>query len=154
MKLLRLSFTINVTKKMKEDSISQLDDYDAPSVNNNTGIGLVISLCPNSNHLISLIPPRLLQILDIYSVVALYSPVIIEIRYTLTLGMRVFIKESRLYETVFYILFLQFNTSFKLQNKIQPRPRKTAIAQPPSPPPPNGRWPFCVTKVGMDVVPK
>ena len=58
-------------QKMKEDNISQLGDYDAPSVNNNTRMGLVISLCPNSNHLISLIPPRLLQILDFYSVVAL-----------------------------------------------------------------------------------
>ena len=37
-------------------------------------MGLVISLCSNSNHLISLIPPpppKLPQILDIYSVVAL-----------------------------------------------------------------------------------
>ena len=43
------------------------------SVNNYTAMGLVISLCSNSNHLISLIPPpppRLPQILDIYSVVA------------------------------------------------------------------------------------
>ena len=43
-------------QKMKEDNISQLGDYDAPSVNN-TRMGLVISLCPNSNHLISLISP-------------------------------------------------------------------------------------------------
>ena len=56
---------------MKEDNIRQLGDYDAPSVNINTRMGRVISLCSNSNHLISLIPPRLLQILDIYSVVAL-----------------------------------------------------------------------------------
>ena len=42
------------------------------SVNNNTRMSLVISLCSNSNHLISLIPPKLPQILDIYSVVALY----------------------------------------------------------------------------------
>ena len=28
------------------------------SVNNNRGMGLVISLCSNSNHLISLIPPQ------------------------------------------------------------------------------------------------
>ena len=32
---------------------------------NNTGMGLVISLCSHSNHLISLIPPKLPQILDI-----------------------------------------------------------------------------------------
>ena len=37
------------------------------SMNNNTCMGLIISLCLNSSHLISL--P---QILDIYSVVALY----------------------------------------------------------------------------------
>ena len=35
------------------------------SVNNNTGMGLVISLCSNTNHLISLIPIKLPQILDI-----------------------------------------------------------------------------------------
>ena len=57
-------------QKMKEDNISQLGDYDAHSVNNNARMGLVISLCSNSNHLISLILPKLPQILDIYSVVA------------------------------------------------------------------------------------
>ena len=40
-------------------------------VNNNTRMGLVISLCSNSNHFVNLIPPKLPQILDIYSVVAL-----------------------------------------------------------------------------------
>ena len=30
MKLLRFSITINFTKKMKEDNVSQLGDYDAP----------------------------------------------------------------------------------------------------------------------------
>ena len=38
---------------------------------NNTRMGLVISLGTNSNHLISLIPPKVPQILDIYSVVGL-----------------------------------------------------------------------------------
>ena len=41
------------------------------SVNNNTRVGLVISLSPTSNHLTSLIPPKLPEILDIYSVVVL-----------------------------------------------------------------------------------
>ena len=42
------------------------------SVNNNTCTGLAISLCSNLNYLISLVPPELPQILDIfYSVVAL-----------------------------------------------------------------------------------
>ena len=41
------------------------------SVNNNTRMGLVIFLCPNLNHLISLIAPKLPRILDIYSVVVL-----------------------------------------------------------------------------------
>ena len=35
-------------QKMKEDNINQLGDYDAPSVNSNTRMGLVISLCSNS----------------------------------------------------------------------------------------------------------
>ena len=69
-KLLRLSITNNVTK-MTEDNVSQLGDYGAHSVNDNTLMGLVISLCSNSDHLISLIPPKLPQILDIFSVVAL-----------------------------------------------------------------------------------
>ena len=42
---------------MKEDNISQFGDYDAPFCNNNTRMGLIISFCSNSNHLISLIPP-------------------------------------------------------------------------------------------------
>ena len=45
------------------------------SVNNNTHMGLVISLCSNSNHLISLIP-QLPQILDIHSVVALLATIL------------------------------------------------------------------------------
>ena len=56
---------------MKEDNISHLDDHDAPLYNNNKYIGFVISFYTNSTHLISLIPPKLPQILDIYSVVAL-----------------------------------------------------------------------------------
>ena len=56
---------------MKEDNISQLGDYDAPFYEQQYTHGLVISLCLNSNHLISLIPPKLPQVLDIYSVVAL-----------------------------------------------------------------------------------
>ena len=43
------------------------------SVNNNTRMGLVISLCSNSNHFDQFNPPRLPKILDIYSAVALYS---------------------------------------------------------------------------------
>ena len=38
---------------MKENNISQLGDYDTPFVNNDTRMGLVISLSSNSNHLIS-----------------------------------------------------------------------------------------------------
>ena len=60
-----------MVQKMKEDNISQLGDYDEPFCNNNTRVGLIISLCSNSNHLISLIPPKLPQILDTHSVVAL-----------------------------------------------------------------------------------
>ena len=45
---------------MKEDNISQLGAVTMTrhSVNNNTSMGLVISLCSSSNHLISLIPPQ------------------------------------------------------------------------------------------------
>ena len=52
--------------------------------------------------------------------------------------------------TFYFYSLIQF---FNFRTKIPLRSRKTAIAQPP-PPRPNGHWPFCVTKVGMDVVPK
>ena len=71
-KLLRLLSPL-ILQKMKEDNINQLDDYDEPFCELQYSVGLVISLCSNSNHLMSLIPPKLPQILDIYSVVALYS---------------------------------------------------------------------------------
>ena len=56
---------------MKEDNISQLGDYDPPFCEQQYTHGSVISLCSNSNHLISLIPPKLPKILDIYLVMAL-----------------------------------------------------------------------------------
>ena len=43
-------------KKMKKDNISQLNDYDEPLCQQPYTHGLVILLCSNSNHLISLIP--------------------------------------------------------------------------------------------------
>ena len=49
--------------------------------------------------------------------------------------------------TFYFCSLIQF---FNFRTKIPLRSRKTAIAQPP---PPNDHWPFCVTKVGMDVVP-
>ena len=57
-------------QKMKEDNISQLGDYEPLSVNSNTRMGLVISLFKFKSF-DQLIPPKLPQILDIYSVVAL-----------------------------------------------------------------------------------
>ena len=56
---------------MKEDNISQLGDYDAPFCEKQYTHGSCYIYLLNSNHLISLIPPKLPQILDIYSVVAL-----------------------------------------------------------------------------------
>ena len=75
-KVLRLSITINL-QKMKEDNISQLDDHDAPFCEQQYMHGSCYMSLFNSNHLISLIPPKLPQILDIYSVVALYIVFII-----------------------------------------------------------------------------
>ena len=43
-------------KKMKKDNISKLNDYDEPLCQQRYMHGLVIFLCSNSNHLISLIP--------------------------------------------------------------------------------------------------
>ena len=51
--------------------------------------------------------------------------------------------------TFYFYSLIQF---FNFRTKIPLRSRKTAIAQTPTPP--NGHWPFCVTKVGMDVVPQ
>ena len=59
-----------ILQKMKEDNISQLGDYDVPFCEQYTHGSFYISFS-NSNHLISLIPPKLPKILDIYSVVAL-----------------------------------------------------------------------------------
>ena len=57
---------------MKEDNISQSGDYDAPFCEQQYPHGSCYTVyLLNSNHLISLIPPKLPQILDIYSVVAL-----------------------------------------------------------------------------------
>ena len=56
---------------MEEDNVSQLGDYMKCHSVNNPCMGLAISLCSKANCLISLIPPKLPQILDIYSVVAL-----------------------------------------------------------------------------------
>ena len=57
---------------MKEDNqFSQLGDYDAPFCEQQYTHGSVVIIYSNSNHLISLIPPKLPQILGIYSVVAL-----------------------------------------------------------------------------------
>ena len=60
---------------MKEDNIGQLGDMTLHSVNNNTSMGLFIPACYISlfkfKSFDRLIPPKLPQILDIYSVVAL-----------------------------------------------------------------------------------
>ena len=42
-----------ILQKMKEGNISQLGDYDAPFCEQQYTHGLVVSLCSNSNHLIS-----------------------------------------------------------------------------------------------------
>ena len=55
---------------MKEDNISQLGDYDAPFCEQYTHGPYYISLF-KLNSFDQIIPPRLPQILDIYSVVAL-----------------------------------------------------------------------------------
>ena len=51
----------SVLQKMKKDSIGQLDDYDALFCEQHTHMGLAVSLCSNSNHLISLIPLNCLK---------------------------------------------------------------------------------------------
>ena len=56
---------------MEEDNISQLGDDDAIFCEQQYMHGSCYISLFNSNHLISLIPPKLSQILDIYSVVAL-----------------------------------------------------------------------------------
>ena len=55
---------------MKEDNISQLGDYDAPFCNQQYTDRYYISLFKLKSF-DQLIPPKLPQILDIYSVVAL-----------------------------------------------------------------------------------
>ena len=69
-KLSRLSITINFTK-IKDDNISQLLDYDVPFCEQQYTHGSCYISLFTSTHLISLLPPKLPQILDIYSAVAL-----------------------------------------------------------------------------------
>ena len=52
--------------------------------------------------------------------------------------------------TFYLYSLIQF---FNFRTKIPLRPQKMAIAQTPTPPSLYGHWPFCVTKVGVDVVP-
>ena len=56
---------------MKEDNISQLGDYDAPFCNNNTRMGLYYISLFKIKSFDQFNTPKLPQILDIYSVVAL-----------------------------------------------------------------------------------
>ena len=71
-KLFRLSITINF-KKMKENNISQLGDYNAPFCEQQYTHGSYYISLFKLKSLDQLIPPKLPQILDIYSVVALKS---------------------------------------------------------------------------------
>ena len=56
---------------MKEDNISQLGDYDAPFCEKQYTHGSFYNSLFNFKSFDQLIPPKLPQILDIYSVVAL-----------------------------------------------------------------------------------
>ena len=73
MKLLRLSISINFVK-MKEDNISHLGDYDVPDMpfceQQHKHGSCYVSLF-KFNSFDQFITPKLPQILDIYSVVAL-----------------------------------------------------------------------------------
>ena len=52
---LKISITINFTEDERKN-ISQLGDYNAPFCEQQHTMALVMSICSNSNHLISLIP--------------------------------------------------------------------------------------------------
>ena len=69
-KVLRLSTTINSTKD-GEDNISQSGDYDAPFCEQQYTHGSCYISLFKFKSFDQLIPPKLPQILDIYSVVAL-----------------------------------------------------------------------------------
>ena len=59
---------------MKDDNISELSDHDTPFCEQQYMHESCYMSLFDSNHLISLILPKLPQILDIYSVVALKDP--------------------------------------------------------------------------------
>ena len=69
-KLLRLSIAINL-QKIKEDDISQLGDYDTLFCEQQYTHGSCYISLFKFRSFDQLIPPKLSQILDIYSVVAL-----------------------------------------------------------------------------------
>ena len=60
-----------ILQKMKEDNISQLGDYDAPFCEQQYTHGSCYISLFKFKSFDQLIPPKLPQILDIYSVVAL-----------------------------------------------------------------------------------
>ena len=60
-----------ILQKMKEDNISQLGDYDAPSCEQRYTLGSCYISLFKFKSFEQLIPPKLPKILDIYSVVAL-----------------------------------------------------------------------------------
>ena len=60
----------SVLQKMKEDNISQLGDYDAPFCEQQYTHGSCYTSLFKFKSFDQLIPPKLPQILDIYSVVA------------------------------------------------------------------------------------
>ena len=58
--LLGLFLTISL-RKINQDNLNEPVVMVCPSLNNNTRTGLVISLCLNTNPLMSLIPPNRLK---------------------------------------------------------------------------------------------
>ena len=61
MQVLKYYLSPLVSQKISEDNFNELDDYGAPFCEDNKRTGLVICLCPNSDHLISLIPSNRLK---------------------------------------------------------------------------------------------
>ena len=73
MKLLRLSITVNFTKDERIYNISQLGGYDAPLCEQQYTHGSCYIFLFKFKLFDQLISPKLPQILDIYSVVTLYT---------------------------------------------------------------------------------
>ena len=97
-----------ILQKMKQDNISQLGDYDAPFYEQYRYVSCYILLFKFKSF-DQLIPPKLPQILDIYSVVALYKLKWKDLMNSCLLGLRNNLLCKEGVAIINHVYFMNFN---------------------------------------------